>query len=177
MHPPTTRRQAFQATPASIPSLVLHFLEHHPPLASSPLGRACPIQYSCPHCTPVRVSCAPLPAETRVGPACSALPPLPKAFHDLQGHASYIQHGWVVSDARVTPSTPVVSEGMAASGFSLRACTAGWESWSGEDRLTRAGRRCPLLCTAAGPDEASLAVSRGAVAQRAAAVAATRSLS
>ena len=41
----------------------------------------------------MRVSCAPLPAKARVGPACSALPPLLKAFH---GHlAMPIYTGWV----------------------------------------------------------------------------------
>ena len=34
--------------------------------------------------------------------------------------------------AAATMSTPVVSEGMVASGFSLGACTAGRESGSGE---------------------------------------------
>ena len=61
--------------------------------APLPLGTACPIPCSSPHCTPVRVSCAPLPAKARVGPACSALPPLLKAFH---GHlAMPIYTGWV----------------------------------------------------------------------------------
>ena len=48
--------------------------------APLPLGTACPIPCSSPHCTPVRVSCAPLPAKARVGPACSALPPPPSPF-------------------------------------------------------------------------------------------------
>ena len=40
--------------------------------APLPLGTACPIPCSSPHCTPVRVSCAPLPAKARVGPASAA---------------------------------------------------------------------------------------------------------
>ena len=51
--------------------------------APLPLGTACPIPCSSSHCTPVRVSCAPLPAGARAGPACSALPLPRHHFHSL----------------------------------------------------------------------------------------------
>ena len=63
--------------------------------APLPLGTACPIACSSSHCTPVRVSCAPLPAGARAGPACSALPPVPKALHGQIGHACIHWVGWV----------------------------------------------------------------------------------
>ena len=63
--------------------------------APLPLGTACPIPCSSPHCTPVRVSCAPLPAKARVGPACSALPPPAEGIPWPFGHAHIHRVGWV----------------------------------------------------------------------------------
>ena len=71
-----------------------------------------------------------------------------------------------MSDAGVS-SPPVDSEEGGASGLSMGACTAGWESGSGEDR----GRPSSSIVVYGHRTEAeaSLAVSRVAVARRAAA--------
>ena len=68
-----------------------------------------------------------------------------------------------LSDAGVPSSAPVDSGEGGASGLSMGACTAGWESGSGEDR---GGPSSSMLCTATGPGEATLAVSKGAVASQ-----------
>ena len=111
--------------------------------APLPLGTACPIPCSSPHCTPVRVSCAPLPAKARVGPACSALPPPAEGIPWPFGHAHIHRVGWV--GKKFGWLALDVDRGRCASGRSR----AGGSGCCGCERV--GVRRCPGLGCAVVP--------------------------
>ena len=93
--------------------------------APLPLGTACPIPCSSPHCTPVRVSCAPLPAKARVGPACSALPPPPSPFpFPVPSDATVVAH-WLTLPLSSYPPSRHRSRSITEATSACGACTCG----------------------------------------------------
>ena len=93
--------------------------------APLPLGTACPIPCSSPHCTPVRVSCAPLPAKARVGPACSALPPPPSPFPFPVPSDAAVVARWLTLPLSSYPPSRHRSRSITEATSACGACTCG----------------------------------------------------